>query len=245
MAFTYSFTTIPDTDTDPDSPLTTGLMTGINHDLIHLREWIGKDYYAGAAENHIHDGLGSRAIPPMIAFIDHYCSTTLDAVWSGSGATRVISGHYGLFSTADLQQSDVTWRSDEIPMIVEARLRIASGTAFVFTVGAQDIAVTRRAVFLAHATADHVTARTVGAGTQDTDVGPVGGGGVDAWHIYRVDLTNPASVVFSIDGAVVATHSTQVPTGADLVVHANYGGPPDTRVDYLAAWASINPLSTA
>lgn len=246
MALTYSWTAIPDTDTDPDSPITTNLMTGMNHNSIRLREMVSGALSAGENYGHIHDGVGSMAVPPMIKFLDHYVNATLDAQeWTGSGATRNVNLHYGLFSVADAQDADTDFRSDQIPMILEARIRISTGTSFGFDFGAQDAGVTRRAVFAVHATADHVSTITVGSGgTETQDAGVVGGGGVDAWHIYRVDLTNPASVVFSIDGTVVTTHTTRVPTGADIHCHAAYTST-DTLVDYLAGWASINPLSTA
>lgn len=246
MALTYSWTAIPDTDTDPDSPITTNLMTGMNHNSIRLREMISGALSAGENYGHIHEGVGSMAIPPMLKFLEHYATSALDtSQWTGSGAARNVNLHYGLFSTSDLQTSNMTWRSDQIPMLLEFRMRISTGTSFGMSIGARDAGVTRSASFDVHATADHVTTTTIGSGgTQTNDIGPLGGGGVDAWHTYRVDLTNAASVVFSIDGTVVATHSTRVPTGADLTAHAAYTST-DALMDYIAGWASINPLSTA
>lgn len=246
MALTYAWVSVPDTDTDPDSPVTTNLMTGMNHNTIRLREMISGELFAGENYGHIHDGVGSMAIPPMIKFLDHFTNATLDTYeFTGGPATRNINLHYGIFLTTDTMISDSNWRSDQIPMIVEARIRMSTGTSFSFDFGAQDTGVTRRAVFSVHATADHVSTITVGSGgTETQDAGVVGGGGVDAWHIYRVDLRNPASVVFSIDGTVVTTHTTRVPTGADIHAYAARLSV-DTFMDYFSGWASINPLSTA
>lgn len=59
MSISVSYTTIPDSDIDPDSPITTGLFTSIRDNITWVREWIGKNYIAGAAEDHNHDGTNS------------------------------------------------------------------------------------------------------------------------------------------------------------------------------------------
>jgi hypothetical protein len=61
-AISKSWVTIADTAVDPDSPLDAALMTGLRDDLVHLREWLGADYTAGAVTNHNHDGSNSAAI---------------------------------------------------------------------------------------------------------------------------------------------------------------------------------------
>lgn len=55
-----SFTVIPDTQVDADSPITEDLMTALAHNDIHLEEWMGKDY--AAAQNHDHDGVNSKGV---------------------------------------------------------------------------------------------------------------------------------------------------------------------------------------
>lgn len=62
---TKNFTVIPDSDIDPDSPVTTGLMTAIRDNAEHLEEWLGKDYTAAA--NHTHDGVDSALLPGNVA----------------------------------------------------------------------------------------------------------------------------------------------------------------------------------
>lgn len=59
------FSVIPDTDIDPDSPVTTGLVTKLRDNDQHLEEWLGKDYTA--ATNHTHDGVDSALLPGNVA----------------------------------------------------------------------------------------------------------------------------------------------------------------------------------
>lgn len=60
MAISKAFITIADGSVDPDSPIDAALMTGLRDNDIHLREWLGLGYYAGAVENHDHDGANSK-----------------------------------------------------------------------------------------------------------------------------------------------------------------------------------------
>lgn len=59
-----SFTTIPDSDIDPESPITTGLMTSYRDNDINLQEWLGKNYTP--AVDHDHDGVNSKLLPASI-----------------------------------------------------------------------------------------------------------------------------------------------------------------------------------
>ena len=61
-ATTKAWVTIADSAIDPDSPLDTTLMTALRDDLIHLREWLGASYPAGAVQDHDHDGSNSKLI---------------------------------------------------------------------------------------------------------------------------------------------------------------------------------------
>jgi hypothetical protein len=257
MAFTYAWTSIPDTDTDPDSPLTTGLMTGINHDLIYLREWIGKDYYAGAAPNHKHDGIdssiitatGETLIPThMFEIHDHFTEAALDStMWTVTGAvTSTVNGHYAGLTTATALDSKFSWRIDQVKMIFEARAKATPATTtWPFTeLGIQSAGGARQAIFDNPAVADTVRCRTVGSGgTQDTNVA-VGGNGVDDWHIYRIDQTSSTQTVFYIDGVLAATHTTRVPDGQDLTIRIGGSGNVP-KVDYVRGWVTVNPVSTA
>lgn len=59
-----SFTTIANGDIDPESPITTGLMTSLRDNDQHLEEWIGGSYTA--AVDHDHDGVNSKLLPGNI-----------------------------------------------------------------------------------------------------------------------------------------------------------------------------------
>lgn len=54
------FTVIPDGDVDPDSPVSTNLMTELRDNDIHLEEWLGDGFVA--AIDHDHDGANSKKI---------------------------------------------------------------------------------------------------------------------------------------------------------------------------------------
>lgn len=60
-----SFTVIPDSDIDPESPITETLMTALRDDLQHLREWIGHGFTP--AQAHSHDGIDSRLLAGNVA----------------------------------------------------------------------------------------------------------------------------------------------------------------------------------
>lgn len=55
MAFTVSWDTVPGTDLDPDSPITTELMTSLYENGVYLKEWIGDQ--SAAVDQHAHAGL--------------------------------------------------------------------------------------------------------------------------------------------------------------------------------------------
>lgn len=59
-----NFTTIPDGDIDPESPITTSLMTALRDNDIHSYEWIGYGYTP--AQAHDHDGVNSKLLPSVI-----------------------------------------------------------------------------------------------------------------------------------------------------------------------------------
>ncbi len=61
-ALSKAWVAIADSAVDPDSPLDTTLITGLRDDLIHLREWLGASYFAGARQDHSHDGVDSALI---------------------------------------------------------------------------------------------------------------------------------------------------------------------------------------
>ncbi|MFN7725143.1 MAG: hypothetical protein ACK5QH_08750 [Rubrivivax sp.] len=61
-AISKAWVAIADTAVDPDSPLDTALLTGMRDNLVHLREWLGAAYTAGAVTDHNHDGVNSALV---------------------------------------------------------------------------------------------------------------------------------------------------------------------------------------
>lgn len=58
-----AWVTMLDSAVDADSPLDQALMEGLRDDLVHLREWLGANYIAGAVQDHDHDGVNSALVP--------------------------------------------------------------------------------------------------------------------------------------------------------------------------------------
>lgn len=250
-----TFTVIADTDVDPDSPITTGLMTAFRDNDIHLEEWLGMDYTA--AQNHDHNGTNSKIITAtgetiipthMFEIHDHFSEAAFDTtMWTVTGTPACnVNGHYADFGSGEAIDSKFSWRIDQIKVIFEARAKATpTTTAWPFTeLGIQSSGGARQAIFDNPSVADQTRCRTIGSGgTQDTNVA-IPGNGVDDWHIYRIDQTSQTQTVFSIDGTVVATHTTRVPDGQDLTVRIG-GSSNLPKVDYVRAWATANPLSTS
>ena len=61
-AISKAWVTIADTAVDPDSPIDATLMTGLRDIGIHLREWLGASFTAGAIQDHDHDGVNSKLV---------------------------------------------------------------------------------------------------------------------------------------------------------------------------------------
>ena len=92
MAFTYTWNTITAGMVDADSPGNETLFQYIRRNEIHLREWIGKSYYAGATEDHNHDGVNSATVSLGVGVITS--AMILD----------------GTIATIDLGNGIVTWQ---------------------------------------------------------------------------------------------------------------------------------------
>jgi hypothetical protein len=62
---TKNYVAPPDSDVDPDSPLTTTLMTQLRDNDVNAHEWIGGSYTP--AIDHDHDGLNSKLLQANVA----------------------------------------------------------------------------------------------------------------------------------------------------------------------------------
>lgn len=60
------FDAISDAEIDPDSPITTGLVTKIRDALEHLEQWLGDGFVA--VKNHDHDGVNSKQVVGTLSF---------------------------------------------------------------------------------------------------------------------------------------------------------------------------------
>ncbi|MEW6314628.1 MAG: tail fiber protein [Pseudomonadota bacterium] len=61
-AITKSWTNIADSAVDPDAPLLSSLAYAWRDNIIHVREWLGANYTAGAVQDHNHDGVNSALV---------------------------------------------------------------------------------------------------------------------------------------------------------------------------------------
>lgn len=62
-AISKPWVTLNDAATDADSPVDQALVQGLRDDTVHLREWLGASYTAGAVQDHDHDGVNSALVP--------------------------------------------------------------------------------------------------------------------------------------------------------------------------------------
>ena len=68
-AISKAWVTQNDAAVDADSPIDQALMEGLRDDLVHLREWLGASYYAGAVQDHNHDGINSALTAPAYMLV--------------------------------------------------------------------------------------------------------------------------------------------------------------------------------
>ena len=105
-AISKAWVTIGDAAVDPDSPGDTTLMTGIRDNLVHLREWLGASFFAGAVQDHNHDGVNSASIqvgPNLVrngSFEDDSAGWTITDYTGGSHAFSTSTRHHGAKSLA-------------------------------------------------------------------------------------------------------------------------------------------------
>ena len=111
-AISKAWVTIADGAVDADSPLDQALLTGLRDDLIHLREWLGASYTAGAVQNHSHDGFDSALIDVGPSYIRNgsfesgvFTNWTTQAFTGGtvsitSTAANVVEGNYATAITS-------------------------------------------------------------------------------------------------------------------------------------------------
>jgi len=224
-----SWVTIVDSQVDADSPLDTTLVTGLRDDLVHLREWLGKDYTA--TQNHKHDGADSAAVDwgsvvktSSLEIFDDFCffntASSVPNWWTGNatyayqnavnGVLR-FSGGTGTEFKGILQAGRPFQISGGLTVTYEARIKKTDVTYKYLYAGLMDaLSGTTNHVALGDTSngANFKAISTLAGSTTQTDTGVV----IDtAWHVFKIVAT-PSSVLFYIDGVLKATHTTNIPT---------------------------------
>lgn len=105
-AISKAWVTVADSAVDPDSPLDTILLTALRDDLVHLREWLGASFTAGAVQDHNHDGVNSAIVevgPNLLrngSFESSSIGWTLTNYSGGSNAVQTTGAMHGKYCLA-------------------------------------------------------------------------------------------------------------------------------------------------
>ena len=256
-----NWTDIADTQIDADSPLDTTLLTAIRDDLVHIREWLGKDY--AAAINHCHDGLDSTqlsaaniiqtsgaaffddflgaAIDPRL-HTDSYCSLSSASSSCGALEVAVPGNTLGGFDTTANQNFSLASGS---MLVFETRWKCSASYGSIapclgFSDNLSNGPWNGNQMVFTSDTGTNWLAKTVIAGvvtTTDTGVAV----STTSWQKLKIVATS-TSVKFYIDDVLKATHTTNIPTTATMgIVGLFYRVTSDATfmVDYVLATASV------
>lgn len=235
-----NWSNIADTQIDADSPLDTTLLTAIRDDLVHIKEWLGKDY--AAAINHVHDGVDSAqistaniiqtgavgifddflgvAINPLL-YADSYCALSNYGGLPSCGTLKVVvpGNTAGGFDT--IAYPNFTLGSGNM-LVFETRWKCdATYTSLEPSIGFADnrsngSGAGNQIVFMSNTTVWLV--QTVSAGVVTTTNTGVAFSPT-TWQKLKIVAT-ATSVKFYIDDILVATHTTNIPTTAAMGICA-------------------------
>jgi hypothetical protein len=81
-AITKTWTDIADAAVDPDSPLTTSLITALRDNAIWVREWLGYSFTGAAVQDHNHDGTNSARVDVGPNYLRNASFEDGDAGWT-------------------------------------------------------------------------------------------------------------------------------------------------------------------
>lgn len=126
------FDQISDAEIDPDSPITTGLMTKIRDALEHLEEWLGDGFVA--AKDHDHDGFNSKQVVG---------TNSIEGVGFGSTHTLVNSASNFIMLNSQVSCLDGSTPFEQVMYKAALSLDL---TAFTMTGVGQSILENRTAV---------------------------------------------------------------------------------------------------
>lgn len=100
---------IADSAVDPDSPVDQALVEGMRDDLVHLREWVGASYVAGAVQDHNHDGVNSAQIAGGIGTIKPWPGLALPAAnWDWCDGGTLLRASYPDLKNVLMKEATVT-----------------------------------------------------------------------------------------------------------------------------------------
>jgi hypothetical protein len=137
-AISKNWVTLTDAATDADSPVDQALTQGYRDDLVHLREWLGASYTAGAVQDHNHDGVNSALVeigPNAIrngSFEDGTNGWTLTAYTGGTVATNTANDMDGATALAVTSTSTANGGGDALS---DEYVSCTGGLYYDFSVG--------------------------------------------------------------------------------------------------------------
>lgn len=152
-AITKSWTDIADTAIDPDSPITTGLMTALRDNAIYLREWLGAGFTAGAVQDHNHDGVNSAKIETGPNYLRNGSFEDGEAGWTFtnfSGGSRAVSTSQSKSGEKSMALTSTVLANGGAEGISNDYIPVSEGftNSFVFFVGASVANVSSRIEFV-------------------------------------------------------------------------------------------------
>lgn len=251
-----TWVTINDTQVDADSPLDTTLVTGLRDDVIHVRETVYDPAIHTPAKAHVHNGTDSAQInladivkSNAVEIFDDFLLGTLYgwSVGSGGTLTFLAAGSNGVLSTTWSGGGRGGISTGAKPFILSGGNTLtfiakwgpntytnptAAGTFVGF---ANQDSPTRGFYF--GASAGYWSCITNAASGMTTTVTTVAI--AKQYFTFKIVAT-ASSVLFYIDGTLVATHTTNITTenlGAFIFIQSNNAGDV-SYIDYIQAYSS-------
>lgn len=252
-----SWTNIVDSQIDADSPLDTTLITAIRDDLVHIREWLGKDYTA--AQNHQHNGADSAQIAyadipkttGVELFDDFFTlgSSGLGSYNSGASNIDAVNGKVRLTCTVGTTAYGIATLGNRPfqlsggnTLTFETNLKLGGVLTNYYYFGfmesmLENNQITNNGIMFLHSTGGIIKVLTI-SGTNTTTTNTDLNWTVNTAYKLKIVAT-ASSVKFYVNDVLKATHTTNIPT-APLGVAALLRNSDATtvEVDYIHAFSS-------
>ncbi|MBI5887076.1 MAG: hypothetical protein HZB85_10935 [Deltaproteobacteria bacterium] len=221
-----NWSNIADTQIDADSPLDTTLLTALRDDLVHIKEWLGKDYTA--AQNHSHDGADSAKVSmanvSRTGGVEVFDDFTRDVLvgWTNvnsgavvvaadNGAALITTGASGTYYGIGAGICKPFKLSGGAVITFEARVKKATSAPHQCVIGvlaSNDRSASDTICFDTATGANWKAYNSSGGTTTTTDTGVAPSTSYQALKI----IATASSIAFYIDGVLKATHTTNIPT---------------------------------